>query len=72
MPVTQSLKLFSEPQNRQDDVIVGEYQASYGKFYEKNEDDQDEVRKYTVKIICRCRASGGIDSIKSEDSTGGN
>ena len=72
VPVTQSLKLFSELQNRADDVIVGEYQASYGKFYEKNEDDQDEVRKYTVKIIFRCRASGGIDSIKSEDSTGGN
>ncbi len=72
VPLTQSLKLFSEPQNSPDDVIVGEYQASYGKFYEKNEDDRDEIRKYTVRIIFRCRASGGIDSIKSEDSTGGN
>ena len=72
VPLTQSLKLFSEPENRAGDVIVGEYQASYGKFYEKNEDGQDEVRKYTVKIIFRCRASGGIDSIKSDDSTGGN
>jgi hypothetical protein len=71
-PLTQSLKLVSEPQNRTGDVIIGEYQAVYGKFYEKNEDDQDEVRKYTVKIIFRCRTSGGIDSFKSEDSAGGN
>jgi hypothetical protein len=68
-PVTQSLNLRSEPAYASNEVITGEYEATYKKFYQKNDDDQDEVRRYTVKIIFRCRVTGGIDSIKSLSGT---
>jgi hypothetical protein len=64
-PVTQSLKLRNEPAYASNEVITGEYQASYKKFFQKNDRDQDEVRRYTVRIIFRCRVTGGVDSIKS-------
>jgi hypothetical protein len=64
-PNSQSLKLQFEPSYQSDDVITGEYQASYKKFYQKNEDGQDEVRRYTVRIVFRCRVTGGLDTIKS-------
>jgi hypothetical protein len=64
-PNTQSLKLQFEPSSQSDEIITGEYQASYKKFYEKNEDGQDVVHRYTVRIIFRCRVSGGINSMKS-------
>jgi hypothetical protein len=64
-PITQSLKLQSVPAYAADEVIIGEYRATYKAFYQKNENDEDEERQYTVKIIFRCRISGGIDSIKS-------
>jgi len=69
-PETQLLRLYSEPSNNPNEIIIGEYQASYKKFYQKNEDDQDEVRKYFVRIIFRCRLSGGIDSFKSDSGSG--
>jgi hypothetical protein len=68
-PVTQSLKLRSEPAYASNEVIIGEYEATYKKFYQKNKDDEDEVRRYTVKIIFRCRVTGGIDSMKSLSGT---
>jgi hypothetical protein len=64
-PNTQSLKLQFEPSYQSDEVITGEYQATYNKFYQKNEDGQDEVRRYTVRIVFRCRVTGGLDTIKS-------
>jgi len=64
-PVTQSLKLQFEPSYQSDEIITGEYQASYKKFYQKNEDGQDELRRYTVRIVFRCRVTGGLDTIKS-------
>jgi hypothetical protein len=64
-PNTQSLKLQFEPSYQSDDIITGEYQAAYKKFYQKNEDGQDEVRMYTVRIVFRCRVTGGLDTIKS-------
>jgi hypothetical protein len=71
-PVTQSLKLLKEPENKVGEIIIGEYQATYKKFYEKNEDDQDEVRRYTVRIVFRCRTSGGIESLKSSGASNRN
>ncbi len=61
----QSLKLQFEPSYQSDEVITGEYQASYKKFYQKSEDGQDESRRYSVRIIFRCRVTGGLDTIKS-------
>ena len=64
-PITQSLKLQFEPSYQSDEIITGEYQASYKKFYQKNDDGQDEPRRYTVRIVFRCRVTGGLDTIKS-------
>ena len=60
-PTSQSLKLQFEPSYQSDEIITGEYQATYKKFYQKNEDGQDEPRRYTVRIIFRCRVTGGLD-----------
>jgi hypothetical protein len=60
-PVTQSLKLRSDPAYGSD-IFIGEYQATYKKFYQKIDDGEDEVRKYSVRIIFRCRVSGGINN----------
>jgi hypothetical protein len=64
-PNTQSLDLQFEPSYQSNEIISGEYQASYKKFYEKNQDGQDEVRRFTVRIVFRCRVTGGLDTIKS-------
>jgi hypothetical protein len=64
-PFTQTLKLHSQPTQADNEIITGEYLASYKKFYQKNEDNIDEVRRYTVRIVFRCKVSGGIESIKS-------
>ncbi len=64
-PITQSLKLRNEPGYVDKEVIIGEYSATYKKFYQKGIDDEDEGRQYMVRIIFRCRVSGGIDSMKS-------
>ena len=64
-PETQSLKLYQAPSFTPDEVIIGEYQATYKKFFQKNARSQDEVRKYSVRIIFKCRVTGGIDSMKT-------
>jgi hypothetical protein len=68
-PVVQSLKLKTQPAYASNEIIIGEYRATYKKFYQKNDDDEDEPRQYTVRIIFRCRVTGGIDSIKSLSGT---
>ena len=70
-PATQSLKLQNEPGYVDKEIIIGEYRATYKKFYQKNKDDEDEGRQYMVRIIFRCRVSGGIDSMKSLNVTVG-
>jgi hypothetical protein len=69
-PVTQTLKLQSEPDYSDNEIIIGEYRATYKKFYQKNKDDEDEGRQYMVRIVFRCRVSGGIDSMKSLNAPG--
>ena len=64
-PLSQTLKLQNAPTYSADEIIVGEYRATYKKFYQKNENDDDEERQYVVRIVFRCRVSGGIDSIKT-------
>jgi hypothetical protein len=61
-PVTQSMKLQSLPSSS-NGIVIGEYQATYKSFYQKNDIEDDEIRKYTVRIIFRCRVSGGVNSI---------
>lgn len=70
-PVTQTLKLQSLPSSGSSAIIIGEYQATYKRFYQKNDIEDDEIRKYTVRIIFRCRVSGGINSIIAPDDAGG-
>jgi hypothetical protein len=60
-PVSQSLKLRSDPAYG-GDIVIGEYQAVYKKFYQKAGDGDDDERKYNVRIIFRCRVSGGINN----------
>jgi hypothetical protein len=60
-PVSQSLKLRSNPAYG-GDVIIGEYQATYKKFYQKMDDGDNDEKKYNVRIIFRCRVSGGINN----------
>ncbi len=69
-PITQTLKLQGEPAYTDNEIIIGEYRATYKKFYQKNKDDEDEGRQYMVRIVFRCRVSGGIDSMKSLNSPG--
>ncbi len=70
-PTMQSLKLKTQPAYASNEIIIGEYQATYKKFYQMNDDEEDEPRQYTVRIIFRCRVTGGIDSIKSLSGTNG-
>jgi hypothetical protein len=65
-PSTQSLKLQFEPSYQSKEVITGEYQAAYKKFYQKNEDGQDVALRYTVRIVFRCRVTGGLDTLNSQ------
>jgi hypothetical protein len=60
-PITQSLKLRSDPAYG-GDVIIGEYQATYKKFYQKMDDGDNDEKRYNVRIIFRCRVSGGINN----------
>jgi hypothetical protein len=64
-PINQTLKLQTAPTYTADEIVVGEYRATYKKFYQKNENGEDEERQYVVRIVFRCRVSGGIDSIKT-------
>ncbi|HVY75421.1 MAG TPA: hypothetical protein VG890_11360, partial [Puia sp.] len=64
-PETQSLRLYKKPDFLTNEIVIGEYHATYKKFYQRNEKDKDELCRYTVKIIFKCRVTGGIDSIKS-------
>jgi hypothetical protein len=63
------LKLQGEPEYTDNEIIIGEYRATYKKYYQKNKDDEDGERQYMVRIVFRCRVSGGIDSMKSLNGT---
>jgi hypothetical protein len=64
-PETQSLRLYRSPSFTADEVIIGEYRATYKKFYKKNDHDGDDAYTYTVRIIFKCRVTGGMDSLKT-------
>lgn len=64
-PETQSLRLYQPPSFTANEVIIGEYRATYKKFYKKNNHDGDDLCKYNVRILFKCRVTGGMDSIKN-------
>jgi hypothetical protein len=64
-PETQSLRLYQKPDFITDEIITGEYRATYKKFYQLNGRSVDEPCRYTVRIVFRCRVTGGIDSMKA-------
>ncbi len=65
---SQSLKLLKHPSFAADEIVVGEYMATYKNFYKKTKSG-DELRKYTVRLIFKCKITG-MDSMK-ESTTGG-
>ncbi len=64
VPETQSLKLLHHPSFSSNEIIVGEYRATYKQFYRKNK-SRDELKKYTVRLIFKCKITG-IDAIREE------
>jgi hypothetical protein len=65
-PLTQSLKFIKQPDFAPDEVIIGEYNATYKKFYQRVH-HKDESRNYTVRLLFKCKITG-MDSMK--DPTG--
>ncbi len=71
-PVTQTLKLETDPAYASSgSILLGEYTATYKRFFQKNDEGEDESRKYTVKIFFRCRVTGGINSLKTINERAG-
>lgn len=68
-PESQSLRLYRKPEFTPDEVIIGEYRATYRSFIQKNKNAKDETKKYNVRIIFKCRVTG-MDSMKSVSQTG--
>jgi hypothetical protein len=64
-PESQSLKLYRSPTFTADEVVIGEYRATYKKFYRRNDRLGDDPYKYTVRIVFKCRVTGGMDSLKN-------
>jgi hypothetical protein len=62
-PETQALKLLQKPSFSADETIIGEYTATYRKFYQKVR-HKDESRKYAVRLIFKCKITS-MDSMKS-------
>lgn len=61
-PETQSLRLLHKPSFSADETIIGEYNATYRRFYQKIR-HKDESRKYTVRLIFKCKITS-MDSMK--------
>ena len=61
-PQTQSLKLLKTPTFLPNEIIIGEYQATYKRFYQKNK-QKDESSVYTVRLLFKCKITG-MDSMK--------
>ena len=63
VPETQSLKLLHKPTFTADETIIGEYNATYRRFYQKVH-HKDESRRYTVRLIFKCKITS-MDGMKS-------
>ena len=67
-PETQSLKLTKKPSFSADETVIGEYNATYRRFYQKVK-HKDESRRYTVRLIFKCKITS-MDSMKGGEGTG--
>jgi hypothetical protein len=54
---TQSLKLIRPLSQSPNEIIIGEYRATYRRFYEKRHHSSDGVARYTVKIIFKTKVT---------------
>lgn len=61
-PETQSLKLLNRPSFAADETVIGEYNATYKRFYQRIK-RKDESRKYTVRLIFKCKITS-MDSMR--------
>ncbi len=52
-PVTQSLKFFGNPTFKNKEIVVGQLEAEYEPFFEK-EWDGDRLKKVKIKIVFSC------------------
>ena len=64
-PALAAMMVLSGPVQA-DEVIIGEYNATYKKFYQRLH-HKDESRNYTVRLLFKCKITG-MDSMK--DPTG--
>ncbi|PWT76195.1 MAG: hypothetical protein C5B59_07130 [Bacteroidetes bacterium] len=61
-PTSQSLKLYQTPTFSDDETIIGEYNATFKKFYQRTK-NKDELRNYTVRLIFKCKVTS-MDGFK--------
>jgi hypothetical protein len=62
-PVFQSLKLLHKPSFSSNEVVIGEYNAIYQKFYQKRKKNSDQAVTYRVRLIFKSKVTG-MDSLK--------
>jgi hypothetical protein len=64
-PESQSLRMVRAPTYASKEVIVGEYKATYRRFYEKRHKSKDSLVRYNVRIIFKSKVTG-MDSLKEQ------
>lgn len=62
---SQSLKLQRNPQGESKEIIVGEYKATYRRFYAKRHQGTDQSLRYTVLLVFKCRVTG-MDGLREQ------
>ena len=62
-PVFQSLKLLRRPAFSSNEVVIGEYNAVYRKFYQKRKKATDQAVIYRVRLIFKSKVTG-MDSMR--------
>jgi hypothetical protein len=62
-PVLQSLRLLRKPGFSSNEIIIGEYNAVYRKFYQKRTNAKDQPVTYRVRLIFKCKVTG-MDGLK--------
>jgi hypothetical protein len=65
IPLTQSLKLRRSPNFTSNEVMIGEYRATYKRIFQKKAKGKDQPKVYTVRLIFKCKITG-IDTIRDE------
>lgn len=58
----QSLRLYQNPTFSDEETIIGEYYATFKKFYQRIK-KKDELRNYSVRVIFKCKVTS-MDSFR--------